>query len=251
MKMVVQWRRLFRQQHDGEGTRKSRGQRSLLAVAVVIATGFGFGELPAAYGQGADQSAPPPAAQPANPSATAPAAQPTDCTPPIDPYKNYACLDAYLGDDVFSRFFNYYKLEWGQAGPPADPNAPPSRRDGWPATPETTPPMPYTEFPNGAVTSIGVTRPGSVDSPLMAAIANTSFGKLLTDNNFQIYGWLNPGFNVSSNNRNFGNAPVAYTVKPNTAELDQGVLYLDRFPDTVQTDHIDWGMRLSVLYGQN
>ena len=168
-----------------------------------------------------------------------------------DPYKNYACLDDYLGDNVFERFVNYYRLEWGEGAAPSDPNAAPSRRDGWPATPETTPPMPYTEFPSGAATSIGVTRPGSVDSPLMAAIANTGVGKFLTDNNFQVYGWLNPGFNFSTNTRKYGNAPIAYTVMPNSGELDQAVLYLDRFPDTVQTDHIDWGMRVSVLYGQN
>jgi hypothetical protein len=205
---------------------------------------------PAALAQGQPAVQSPPAGQ-SGTQQPAQSAQPADCTPPIDPYKNYACLDAYLGDDPFSRFFNYYKLEWGQGSAPSDPNAPASRRDGWPATPETSPPMPYTEFPNGAVTSIGVTRPGSVDSPLMAAIANTSFGKLLNDNDFQIYGWINPGFNVSSNYRNFGNAPVAYTVKPNSFELDQAVMYLDRFPDTVQTDHIDWGMRVSVIYGEN
>ena len=62
-----------------------------------------------------------------------------------DPYKDYSCLDSYLGDDFFSRVLNYYSLEMGQSGPPTDPNAPPGRRDGWPATPETTPPMPFTE----------------------------------------------------------------------------------------------------------
>src|SRR5579864_5944506 len=67
-----------------------------------------------------------------------------------DPYKDYGCLDKYLGDDAATRFLNYYKLEWGQSGAPIDPNAPPSRRDGWPATPETTPPMPFTEWPYGA-----------------------------------------------------------------------------------------------------
>lgn len=168
-----------------------------------------------------------------------------------DPYKDYSCFDSYLGEGFFERLANYYALEWEQPGPPADPNAPPGRRDGWPATPETTPPMAYTEFPTGAVTSIGVTRPGSVDSPLMVALANTGFGQWLNNNDFQIYGWLNPGMNISSNSVKFGNAPVAYTVMPNSAELDQAVLYLDRFPDTVETDHVDWGMRLSVLYGQN
>jgi hypothetical protein len=179
--------------------------------------------------------------------------QPADCsTGPVDPYKNYSCLDKYLGDDVATRFLNYYKLEWGQSGAPTDPNAPPSRRDGWPATPETTPPMPFTEWPYGAATAIGVTRPNSADSPLMAAIANTGVGRWLNDNHFQIYGWLNGGFNISSNTvKPGGNAPVAYAYTPNTVQLDQTVLYLDRFPDTVQTDHIDWGMRLSAIYGEN
>ena len=32
-------------------------------------------------------------------------------------------------------------------------------------------------------------------------------------------------------------------------ELNQIVLYLERLPDENQTDHIDWGFRISVLYG--
>jgi len=171
---------------------------------------------------------------------------------PADPYTNYGCLDAYLGDDFATRFLNYYKLEWGQAAAPSDPNAPASRRDDWPATPESTPPMPFTEWPYGGTTAIGVTRPGSVDSPFMAAMSNNSVGQWLADNNFQVYGWLDVGANVSSNTtRPGGNAPIAYTYTPNTVELDQLVFYLDRFPDTVQTDHVDWGLRLSAIYGEN
>jgi len=180
------------------------------------------------------------------------AAAPVDCSKNPDPYKNYACLDAYLGTDVGQRLVNYYKLEMGQSGPPSDPSAPPSRIADWPATPETTPPMPYTEWPYGGTTPIGVTRPGSVDSPLMVAIANTSVGKWLNANDFQFYGWIDPGMNISSNTqRPAGNAPIAYAYTPNTVQLDQAVVYLDRFPDTVQTDHIDWGMRLSAIYGEN
>ena len=64
-----------------------------------------------------------------------------DTLPPLgkavcDPYKNYSCLDSYLGDDFATRFINYYRLEWGHEAAPSDPKAPPSRRDGWPATPE-------------------------------------------------------------------------------------------------------------------
>ena len=175
-----------------------------------------------------------------------------DCTKDPDPYKNYACLDAYLGTGVAERFLNYYKLEWGQSSAPSDPDAPPGRIADWPATPESTPPMPFTEWPYGGTTALGVTRPGSVDSPLMVAIANTSVGKWLSDNHFQIYGWVDPGFNVSSNTRQpGGNAPIAYAYTPNTVQLDQAVVYFDRFPDTVQTDHVDWGMRLSAIFGEN
>jgi Putative beta-barrel porin-2, OmpL-like. bbp2 len=184
----------------------------------------------------------------------APAA-PTPCTGTPDPYTNYNCLDQYLGDNPLGRLFNYYKLEWGQSGPPTDPNAPPANRDaeGWPRTPQTTPPMPFTEWPYGGTTSIGVTRTGSVDSPLMTAIANTSLGQWMQEWGFQVYGWVDPGGNFSSNTlrKPGGNAPVNYAYIPNTVQLDQAVIYLDRFPDTVQTDHIDWGLRLSAIYGEN
>ncbi|MEE3624455.1 outer membrane beta-barrel protein [Nitrospirillum sp. BR 11752] len=169
-----------------------------------------------------------------------------------DPYTTYSCLDGYLGTGFFERLANYYALEWGQAAAPSDPNAPASRRDDWPATPQSNPPMPFTEWPYGGATALGVTRPNSVDSPLMVALGNTAPGEWLQDHNFQLYGWVNAGFNVSSNTvRPGGNAPIAYAYTPNTVQLDQVVLYLDRFPDTVQTDHIDWGMRLSAIYGEN
>jgi hypothetical protein len=173
-----------------------------------------------------------------------------DCTGDADPYKNYSCLDTVLGDDFATRLANYYKLEMGQAAAPADPNAPSSHRDGWPATPQTTPPMPFTEWPYGGTTSLGVSLPSSVDSPLMTAVSDTPAGAWLNDNHLQVYGWINGGFNVSSNSVHpGGNAPVAYAYTPNTAQLDQAVLYFERVPDTVQTDHIDWGFRLSAIYG--
>ena len=186
------------------------------------------------------------------PAPGAPAAS-VPCTGTPDPYANYNCLDAYLGDNPFTRFYRYYGLEMGQAGPPSDPNAPAARVDGWPRTPMTTPPMPFTEWPYGGTTSIGVTRTGSIDSPLMTAIANTGLGRWMNEYGFQVYGWIDPGFNFSSNSlrKPGGNAPVSYAYIPNTAQLDQFVLYLDRFPDTVQKDHIDWGMRLSAIYGEN
>lgn len=169
-----------------------------------------------------------------------------------DPYVNYNCLDAYLGDDPLTRLVRYYQLEWGKDGPPTDPKAPPSSRKDWTATPQSTPPMPFSEWPYGGSTSIGVTRPNSVDSPLMVAIANTDLGKALNDAHIQVYGWINAGGNISTNTtRPGGNAPAAYMYTPNTVQLDQAVVYIERLPDTVQKDHIDWGFRLSGIYGEN
>ena len=168
-----------------------------------------------------------------------------------DPYKNYSCLDAYLGTDFMSRLFEYYRLEWGHDAAPADPKAPPSRRADWPATPQSIPPYPFTEWPYGGSTSLGVTRPSSVDSPLMAALGNTAFGQALNDNHIQIYGWINGGGNLSTNTVRGGNAPAAYDYNPNTVQLDQAVIYFERLPDTVQTDHWDWGFRIAPIYGEN
>jgi hypothetical protein len=169
-----------------------------------------------------------------------------------DPYSNYACLDNYLGENFATRLWKYYKLEMWHATAPVDPNAPSSARKGWPATPQTTPPMPFTEWPYGATTTLGVSRPNSVDSPFMASIANTAGGKWLQSSHIQIYGWVNAGGNVSSNSQKpGGNVPMAYMYTPNKLELDQIVLYMERVPDTVQTDHIDGGFRISGLYGEN
>ena len=177
---------------------------------------------------------------------------PGRCQAPDAPYRDYSCLDAYLGDSVWERLVNYYKLEWGHPVAPADPNAPPARRAGWQDAPATTPPFPFTEWPYGGSTSIGVTRPSSADSPLMVAIANTSFGKTLSDNNMQIYGWVNGGGNISTNStKPGGNWPAAYDFTPNTVQLDQAVVYFERLPDTVQKDHVDWGFRFSAMYGEN
>ncbi|MGP0089657.1 MAG: outer membrane beta-barrel protein [Xanthobacteraceae bacterium] len=168
-----------------------------------------------------------------------------------DPYKNYNCLDAYLGQDIWTRLVNYYKLEWGQAGPPADPKALPGRRAYWPVTPGTVPPLPFTEWPYGGSTVLGVSRTGAVDSPLMVALAKTDVGEFLNDHGLQVYGWFDAGFNISSNRTFNGNSPAAYMSNPNSMQLDQAVLYFERVPDTVQKDHIDWGFRLSGLYGEN
>jgi hypothetical protein len=169
-----------------------------------------------------------------------------------DPYLDYKCLDPYLGDDFFTRFIRYYQLEWGKGVAPSDPSAPPGRRSdsAWPPTPEAAPPMPFTEWPYGGTQNIGVTRPNSVDSPLMVALGNTQLGHAMSDAHIQVYGWVAPAGNLSSNTvKPAGNAPAAYDYTPNSVQLDQAVIYVERLADTVQNDHFDWGFRLSALYG--
>ena len=80
-------------------------------------------------------------------------------------------------------------------------------------------------------TPLGVTRTGSVDSPLMNAISDTSLGTWMQRNGLQLYGWVDVGANLStSSQKPGGNAPAAYLYTPNTVQLDQAVIYLDRFP---------------------
>jgi len=151
-------------------------------------------------------------------------------------------------------FIKSYIDEWGKP-PVSDPNALPTR---WPTTllppqPETIPPYPFTEWPFGGASAIGATVPNSQGGALMKALAPTDFGKWLKDNHIEVYGWINGGGNVSTASTPYKNAnfPAAYMYSANTVELDQAVLYIERLPDTVQRDHIDWGFRISGLYGEN
>jgi hypothetical protein len=61
------------------------------------------------------------------------------------------------------------------------------------------------------------------------------------------YGWIDPGLEISTSQQS--NYPLTYNDVPNEPQLDQFVLRFERQPDTVQTDHFDWGFRFSNLYG--
>ncbi len=171
---------------------------------------------------------------------------PAPAAAPDNPYD-------HLGSNPFIRFWNYQKLELGMDAAPVDPTvkAPPATRDGWPTVPQSTPPMPFLDWPYGGTTSLGDNHTASVDSPFMVAIANTDLGKAMGSAGIQAYGWIDYGGNLSSSKQHGGNAPAAYDYNPNNIQLDQAVIYVERTPDTVQTDHIDWGFRLSAIYGEN
>ena len=68
-----------------------------------------------------------------------------------------------------------------------------------------------------------------------------------TDPGVRAYGWLDPGIEESTSK--YSNYPLTYDDVPNRVELDQAIFRVERQPDTVQTDHFDWGFRVTSMYG--
>jgi hypothetical protein len=162
-----------------------------------------------------------------------------DATPPADP-PNASAADQ---PGFFSRFFKAYSDDWNgtaQSGPePAYRGDPP---------PVPGPPFPFSVWPYGGSVVIG--QPWTQSGPLMEAIWGGKHGDWWKRSGIQIYGWLNGGINVSTSKQSgYANYPEAYAERANGPELDQEVLYIERQPDTVQTDHVDWGFRITSLYG--
>jgi hypothetical protein len=145
----------------------------------------------------------------------------------------------------WKRFAQAYWDDWHDKGV----GGPDPKYRGYPA-PESNPPYPFTVWPYGGSPVIG--QPNTMLPPLMAALYNGPNGEKWQASKVQIYGWIDAGFNVSSSDKpGFANAPAAYFVKPNTISLDQAAIYFERVPDTVQTDHFDWGFRLTSIYGED
>ncbi len=70
---------------------------------------------------------------------------------------------------------------------------------------------------------------------------------LLKQARIKVYGWANPGYGWGTSKHS--NFPLSYYVPARRLELDQLVLRFERVPDTVQTEHNDWGFRFSQVYG--
>jgi Putative beta-barrel porin-2, OmpL-like. bbp2 len=110
------------------------------------------------------------------------------------------------------------------------------------------PPFPFSDWPYGG--SVVITKPWTQSSPLMQTLWGGSHGEGWKNSGVQIYGWANIGFNLSTSDKpGYASLPAAYAERPNTIQPDQEVLYIERQPDTVQTDHFDWGFRVASLYG--
>ena len=112
-------------------------------------------------------------------------------------------------------------------------------------SPLNSPPFPNSDWSYGGSPEIGA--PDTNVPPLMEALYGGSNGDAWEQSRVKVYGWLEGSFNLSTSHDS--NYPAAYDIFSNRAELDQAVLYVERIPDTVQTDHFDWGFHLSGLFG--
>ena len=142
--------------------------------------------------------------------------------------------------NFFQRFGRAYHDDWFPK-PNAAATPAPARRgyDG----PLDSSPFPSTDYSVGGTPVIGA--PDTQTYPLMQAI-NENRSRV------KVYGWLNGGFDISTSNKGDGaNSPAAYYYNPNRLIPDQEVLYIERLPNTVQTEHFDWGFRFAQLYGQD
>jgi len=183
-------------------------------------------------------------AQPAEPQ---PRQAPRDPHGPIE-----GCAKGSQDKSILQRLEDSYRSHLAWNGGDAD--APPTLVVGGAQVPESNPPWPYSTWNVGGTPAIGVEN--MYYSALMDALYCGTDGQEIKDSRYTVYGWLEPGANLSTSHSKFdyrtgagGNAPAAYDFEPNTAQLDQMTLYFERTPDEIQRDHFDWGARLTLLYG--
>ncbi len=147
-----------------------------------------------------------------------------------------------LDNSFFHRLGRAYVADWSGTAPSQVTT---ETRRGTPA-PLPSPPFPASDWPIGGTNVIG-----SIDGqsyPLMQAVDENKGRN-------KIFGWIDVGGNGSTNNKTNAskgipsNFPSGYDEYANTVQLDQAALYFDRYADTAQKDHFDWGYQLTLLYG--
>ncbi len=131
-------------------------------------------------------------------------------------------------------------VQAAQSAPPAPAPETPSRV---PASPLDSPPFPGSDW-------VGPTIGEPFSAPsgaLTKALDGTGIGKWLGDRRVFVYGWIEVGANWSTSKHS--NSPAGYDFVASNAGLDQAVLRIERPLDTAQTDHADWGFRMTNLFG--
>jgi hypothetical protein len=150
------------------------------------------------------------------------------------------------GGFCFRLYKAYYDEFFPKKGNGEEAPEPPRR--GLPS-PWDAPPFPGSEYQGYPLLGVPAPDPGAY--PIMKAIygANTDWSEAIKKSRIQFTGWVVASGNWSTATNN--NIPAVYWIVPNRYELDQLVFKLERYPDTVQTDHIDWGFRIVGLYGMD
>jgi hypothetical protein len=188
-------------------------------------------------------------ADPAQSNAALPVATPVAATPALSPAVKPVAnvVPEPVQRGFWSRFVKAYADDWHPPTAAAD-----SKFRGYPPV-ESSPPYPFSVWPIGGTVWMGYNN--ATAYPLTTALQTGPHGDWWKKSNIQIYGWANAGMNFSSSSQQVGgkyaNSPAAYDQIPNSIQLDQLVMYIERTPDTVQTDHFDWGFRFTSLYGGN
>ena len=137
------------------------------------------------------------------------------------------------GKNFWERWAEFYREDWTGT----TPSSPAPERRGLPS-PLSSPPFPSEDWSYGGSPTIG--EPDGNSYPLQTAI-NGASGRT------KIYGWVDPTVNGSTSaHRNY---PETNDIYSNRLELGQFVVYVERLPDTVERDHVDWGFHLTSLFG--
>jgi hypothetical protein len=202
-------------------------------------------------------------------ASTARAADQTNAPPP-----GPEVTGRHAGESFWKRFdeanFEALSTPAYTPPPPVPPgsNAPPQANRRGHGTPFDAPPFPDGEWQLGGTEIIGDPNL-TPDYPLMQAIYDGPHGQAWRDSKIKIYGWEDFSGNLSTSHNTSGpgvytgtyangasmltgdgaNFPLAYDQRPNRFEQNQFVVYVERTPDEFQTNHVDWGFRLSWVYG--
>jgi hypothetical protein len=107
-----------------------------------------------------------------------------------------------------------------------------------------SPPFPVHEYQGYPL--IG-SPPGEEIGPIQKALEDSACGDFFKNTKIKFEGWVTASGNWSTASQS--NSPDSYWLVPNRFEMDQLVFRWHRELDSVQTDHVDWGGRWTLLYG--
>jgi hypothetical protein len=183
----------------------------------------------------------------------------TTNTPPTS--ASGTVLGSKANESFFGRIDEAYREQLGTAAytPPTPPptNAPPTAptRRGH-DSPFDSPPWFNGEWQIGGTECIG-SQNLTPDFPVMEALYQGPWGEAIAPSRIKFYGWVDTSGNISTSqkeginpaNGQSANYPLIYDQRPDRLELNQAVVYIERTPDEFQTDHMDWGFRISNVYG--